>query len=173
MSLYGFAIHALPVGFLNFFIVLIDLYYLKKIYFTEEYFSILTIRPNSFYLKQFLSYYKKDIEKYIPEFNFSEENFNVSIFILRNMVPAGLFLGKKEDDGTLNIELDFVIPEYRDFKIGRFLFFKNIDFFKKLNITSIKTTSTIQFHMKYLEKMGFKKELNENDNPILVKLINN
>jgi hypothetical protein len=155
MSLYGFLIHALPVGFLNLFIVFIDLYYLRRIYFTNDYFSILKIRPNSYYLNEFLAFYKCEITKYIPGFKFDEKEIDVSFFILRNMIPAGIVLGKKTNNSTLEIILDFVIPEYRDFKIGHFLFYKNKDFFRELNVDKVVARTCVPLHIKYLQKMGF------------------
>ncbi len=171
MSLYGFLINALPVGFLNLFIVFIDLYYLRRIYFTNDYFSILKIRPNSYYLNEFLTFYKGEIAKYIPSFKFNEQEIDVSFFILRNMVPAGLVLGKKTDNNTLEIILDFVIPEYRDFKIGHFLFYKNKDFFKELKVNRVVAKTCVPFHIKYLQKMGFKKIKEEGKEIILEKNI--
>lgn len=170
MSLYGFLIHALPVGFLNLSIVIIDLYYLRKIYFTEDFFSILKIRHNSYYLNQFLNFYKPEIKKYLPEFSFSEKEADISIFILRNMIPAGLFMGNIENN-ILNISLDFVIPEYQDFKIGEFLFNKNKKFFKEKNIDKVIAKASTKSHKNYLEKMGFKKDKIENEFVTFVKNI--
>lgn len=171
MSLYGFLIHALPVGFLNFAIVIIDLYYLKKIYFAEDYFSILKIRPSSYYLEQFLKFYNQEISKVYPSFDIKKSKSDVSLFILRNMIPAGLFLGEKVGTETLNITLDFVIPEYRDFKIGNFLFYKNKKYFEENNIYKVMTTTSTKEHVEYFEKMGFKKDKIDNNNVTLVKNI--
>ena len=46
----------------------------------------------------------------------------VSFFILRNMAVAGLFLAHRDDENNLRVGLDYVIPEYRDFKNGNFVF---------------------------------------------------
>ncbi|MBM4172588.1 MAG: hypothetical protein FJ214_12020, partial [Ignavibacteria bacterium] len=71
-SMYGFIIGAYPVGILNGFITLIDIYYLSEIFFKKEkeFFHVLEIKPDSDYLKYFLNYYKEDINKFIPSFEF-------------------------------------------------------------------------------------------------------
>lgn len=35
-----------------------------------------------------------------------------------------------QPDGVLQVTLDFVIPRYRDLKIGRFLFVEQAEFFR-------------------------------------------
>lgn len=109
-SLYGFLIGAFPVGFMNLCICIINIYYLYKIYSTKEYFKILPLEDDSQYFNHFLDFYKKDIDKYSNSTNFDSIDKSVSFYILRNLVPAGIFITSKYDDKTLKIDLDFVIP---------------------------------------------------------------
>jgi hypothetical protein len=170
-SLYGFLIGALPVGFMNLGIAIINVYYLIKIYKSKDDFKILPIdKNNPQYLNYFLEYYKSEINNFTDEINFDRTNYDVQFFILRNMVPTGLFLGTKNDPTTLEIELDFVIPEYRDFKIGNYIFNNMKDFFLDLGYTKFLSFSTKEKHINYLIKMGFEKT-NEYDQPCYVKSI--
>jgi len=57
----------------------------------------------------------------------------------------------------IQIDLDFVIPDYRYFKIGTFLFEKNIDYFSEQGITTLVTAAGKSDHSDYLEKIGFTK----------------
>ena len=154
-SLYGFLIGALPVGFMNFGIALINVYYLVKLYNSKEYFKILPIEEKSQYLDYYLEFYKNEIEKYSDKVEFKISESEVGFFILRNMVPAGIFLASHYNENTLNIELDFVIPEYRDFKIGKFVFEDNKKLFKDKGYSNFISFSTKRDHIIYLEKMGF------------------
>ncbi|HPG32490.1 MAG TPA: hypothetical protein PLM34_01460, partial [Lentimicrobium sp.] len=45
-SMYGFLIGAWPVGFLNGFIAVVDIYYLYQIYSKKEVFEILEVRAD-------------------------------------------------------------------------------------------------------------------------------
>ncbi|KYH34552.1 hypothetical protein CLTEP_14800 [Clostridium tepidiprofundi DSM 19306] len=154
-SLYGFLIGALPVGFMNFGIALINVYYLVKMYNSKEYFEILPVVEKSKYLNHYLDFYKDEIEKYSDKIEFKINASDVCFFILRNMVPAGIFLASHYDANTLNIELDFVIPEYRDFKIGKFVFEDNKKLFKDKGYSNFISFSTKKEHIMYLKKMGF------------------
>lgn len=169
-SLYGFLIGALPVGFMNLCICIINLYYLYKIYSTKEYFKILPLEGNSEYFNYFLDFYNKDISKYTNSTKFDLIEKSVSFYILRNLVPAGIFIATKQDEHTLNVELDFVIPEYRDFKIGAFIYEESKNYFLDKGYSRFICNSSNDIHIKYLRKMGF-KEVSENGNTYYIKSI--
>jgi hypothetical protein len=78
----------------------------------------------------------------------------ICFFILRNMVPAGLFIAKVEGDQAY-VKLDYVIPNYRDFKVARFIFEENSMFFIQRGILRFVSEDGSDFHRKYLERMGF------------------
>lgn len=160
-SLYGFLIGALPVGFMNLGIVIINIYYLVKIYSAsakKEYFKLLPIEKGSEYFNHFLSFYKEGLEKLTDPTKLKGHNYEVSFYILRNMVPAGVFLGSKHDKNTLKVELDFVIPEYRDFKIGRFIYEDSKEHFLNKGYNRLISYTSHDEHIEYLREMGFKEK---------------
>jgi hypothetical protein len=167
-AFYGFMIGAPPVGILNGFIVLINVYYLFRIYRRKEYFKLLEIQLNDRYYLNFLSYYKIEIYKLFPSFNTNQNDTTVNLFILRNMALAGVFLAKELSPGILQVELDFVIPEYRDFKLGHFLLDDNREHFLKLGYKQLRTYSESAEHTRYLKKMKF-KEINEEGKTLYIK----
>jgi len=156
-TIYGILIDAWPVALMNAFIVFVNIYYLAKIYRDDQYFQILRSSEESNYLTKFLEFYSDHIKTYQPEFSF-EKSYNYVVFVLSDMVPAGLVIGNKKDDGTLEMDLDFVIPSYRDFKIGSFLFEKNSEELKQDGIRKIVTPTGNEDHNKYLKKVGFNRE---------------
>ncbi len=157
-SIYGFMVHAIPVGVLNGFIAVVDLYYIWDIFKAEEFFRILEVMHDSEYLEYFLDFHKEDITKYLPSFSYSPVKDTTVFFILRNSIPAGLILAEEHDHESLFIHLDYVIPGYRDLKIGKYVY-KNI--FSKKQVKKIYCESGNAKHDSYLGKMGFEKtELN-------------
>lgn len=156
-SFYGFAMGALPVGFLNGFIVCVDLYYLWGIYTRKEQFETLEIKPGSEYLLRFVDYHNADIQLICPGFLYRPDMNSLSFFVLRNMQVAGLFLAHR-DGNTLTVGLDYVIPEYRDLKNGRFIYRKLGPELKLAGITKIRAAETTKFNEKYFRKIGFKKD---------------
>lgn len=167
-AIYGFLINALPVAFMNLGIAFINIYYLIKIYRSKEYFKLLPIESNSKYFSYFLNFYKEEIKKYSLKSKFNVNNFDVTFYILRNMVPAGVFIASEYDNNTLKVELDFVIPEYRDFKIGNYIYEDKKDYFLDMGYTKIISLSLNNEHDNYLKKMGFKEKI-ENGNKYFVK----
>lgn len=171
-SLYGFLIGALPVGFMNLGIVLINIYYLVKIYGTKttEYFKLLSIESNSEYFHQFVDFYQEGIQKLADPADLKANKHEVSFYVLRNMMPAGVFIGSRLDANTLKVDLDFVIPEYRDFKIGKFIYEDKKDFFLDNGYNRLISYSIHDDHVDYLRKMGF-QEKEENGNIYFEKLL--
>lgn len=169
-SIYGFLIGALPVGILNGIIVVTDLYYLIRIYSQKDTFAILEIRPDNKYLLRFLDYHSKDIQKYFPNFSYSPDENTISFFVLRNMVVAGVFVARKVADRTLEVQLDYVLPEYRDFKNGRFVYSWLVQNFTEHGFARVWAKAETEKHRNYLLKVGFNitsdghfyKTLNEN-----------
>jgi len=159
-SVYGFMIGALPVGLLNGFIVLVDIYYLVEIYGRKEVFEILEIRPENKYLIRFIEYHNDEIQQFFPGFTYKPDMNTVSFFILRNMAVAGLYLAHREDGNVLKVGLDYVIPEYRDFKNGEYVYLRLKNSFVEAGFTSVMAEGNSVKYTKYLKKLGFKEEAN-------------
>ncbi len=156
-STYGFIIGAYPVGFLNGFIVAVDIYYLYLIYSKKESFEILEVRPENRYLIRFLEFHNTDIQKHFPGFSYQPELNTVSFFVMRDMLVAGVFLAHKEDDDTLRVGLDYVIPKYRDFKNGKYIYFRLKNRFTQSSIKRIVADGNSKTYSIYLRKQGFKE----------------
>jgi len=157
-STYGFLIGALPVGFLNGFIVTVDIYYLFTIYAKKEIFETLEVRADNKYLLRFLEFHNNEIQKFFPGFSYNPEMNTISFFILRNTAVAGLFLAHREDNNVLKVGLDYVVPEYRDFKNGRFIYLRLRRKFIDDGFDKVITSGSSTKYVKYLKKIGFNED---------------
>lgn len=155
MAVYGILFHAYPVLLLNTFIVSIDIYYLYKIFARKDYFKILEVRVENRYLIKFLEFHAKEVHKFFPNFSYDENKVSCSFLVLRNMAVAGVLVLKNKSETEAEILLDFVIPEYRDFKPGYFVFVQNKQLFAGKNIQKLYTQAHTKKHIKYLKKMQF------------------
>lgn len=155
-AIYGFVIGAYPVAFLNILNTFVHAYYLLKIRLRKDFFRILEVRPENKYLIYFIEYNNKKIKKYFPDFEYKlpDENY-FTFFIVRNLNVAGVVVGKRIEQNRLHIVLDFVIPEYRDFKIGDYVYHMSPDFFLERGFTTLSCSSSNKKHQQYLLKMGF------------------
>ena len=157
-TIYGLLIHAYPIALVNFIIVLINCYHLWKLARITEDFRILEVSPNSPYLIQWLEFHVEDIREFYPYFYeqpYDPEQPYMVMFVLRDMLPVGIFIGQDTTDGKLIVKLDYVIPGYRDFKIGDFLFGQKMDVFKARGIQKIISYPGSKAHETYLKRMGF------------------
>lgn len=151
-SLYGFFIGSYPVAFMNFLIVCTNIYYLIKMNQHKENFKVIEIKGNDDILNYYLDSYKKDIAKFFPDFKSAEGK--LSVFVLRDMSVAGIFIGEVKDD-TFKIDVDYALPQYRDFKVANYLYTKLSDVLSQHQVKCIVCDSDIEDNLKYIKKMGF------------------
>lgn len=169
-GIYGFMIHSLPTGLMNIGIVAIDMYFLARIYFSKEYFTILEIDDESKYLKSFIEFYRSDLDMFFSSENLKPDDAEIKLYILRNMTPAGIFICDKFGEDTLEIRLDYAIPQYRDFKLGTFIFESQKDFFISRGYTKFVARTEAKKHIQYLQKMGFKETKIKDQNVYMKEL---
>jgi GNAT superfamily N-acetyltransferase len=169
-AVYGFLISAYPVAVMNAGIVLINSYYLFQMYKKNDYFTLTSLDKEKDYFEYFMSFYKEDIKTFITEEHDLKDKDLIKLFVLRNTVPAGIFVAKKTNKDEMHVYIDYVTPQYRDFKIGEYLFNTQKDYFKQLGVKTLVTHPGTDKHQKYLQKMGFK--LLTNDKNVFVKEIN-
>ncbi|OQY49191.1 MAG: hypothetical protein B6242_00075 [Anaerolineaceae bacterium 4572_78] len=169
-TLYGLLISAYPVAALNFFIVLINIYYLHKMFTSKEYFTFLESEKDSPYIKYFLGFHKQEITFFFPDFSYEPTKNLLTFFTLRDIIPAGLFIAEIMDDHTLFVTLDFVMPGYRDFAIDRFIYVERSDFLTDKGFNNIYTKIDNDAHVKHLQKIGFKFDDTKGDGTLYLKL---
>lgn len=157
-SVYGFIIGALPVGLLNGFIAVVNMYYLIRLSSQKEHFKLFQVKGNDRLLKEFLQYHKKEIQQLAPDFDFQVPESGHHFLLLRNMDIAGVFIGRPSDPKTLRIALDFVSPKYRDFKLGNFIYSKDSAMFRNEPIEEVVGKARTKAYRTYFERMGFKKK---------------
>lgn len=155
---YSIAISAYPIAVVNIVAAAIHLYYLRKLVRRKsEVFTILRMRPESRYLQYFLDFYRDDIaDRYQPDFTYEPGQDTLAIFLLRDMVPAGLVVAKVYGDSSFEILLDYVIPQYRDFKLANWLYSEESGIFEEANCRCAWTRVTNPEQEAYFTKVGFK-----------------
>jgi hypothetical protein len=114
---------AVPVVILNGFIALTDLYFLLRMRRRRDLFDTIECRPDDGLLLRFISHYGADIRRYFPKFTAPLPTGSRTVFVLRNLLPVGLFAFHKDrKNAQIGILVDYVIPDYRDMKNARFLY---------------------------------------------------
>ncbi|MCD6091505.1 MAG: YgjV family protein [Bacteroidales bacterium] len=165
---YGFAIGAYPVGIVNAFIMMTNIVFLIRQYSKKELFRTLEVRNDNKYLLDFIQFHKDDIAKFYPKFSIQNKETNLSFLVLRNMQVAGIFIGNLLAENKLCVELDYVTPEYRDYKLGRFIYNPKQPLLQEKNITTIISGSYSSKNDAYLKRLGF-EESSENGTTVFLK----
>jgi hypothetical protein len=72
------------------------------------------------------------------------------------MSVAGIVLAREYNPQELIIGLDYTIPEYRDFKVGKYVYKENAKYFTNRGYKTLLSNLQNKTHINYLLKMGFK-----------------
>ena len=158
-AVYGVLIDSVPIVITNAAILGINLWHVWKIVTLSEDFSVLELPTDSPYLGRFLEFHGAEIGAVQPDFAGVERGDTV-IVVLRDMVPAGVVVGHAHGDAFL-VHLDFAIPAYRDFRMGRWLFEQRRDLFDRLGVSRITATARTESHRRYLRRSGFERVSDE------------
>lgn len=155
-SFYGYLVGAYPVVLLNGFIALVDLYYLIRMKKEEDSFSLMPVLdPSHSYMNRYLDFYSEDIKKFFPEFKKENHPHAKYFFVLRNMMPVGIFIYEESSDKEVVVLVDYVIPMYRDLQNGRYVYSAQSKYLKQKGFERLICFSTVKEHVNYLKKIGF------------------
>lgn len=156
--IYAFILKAWPVFIPNLILFIINIYYLRQIYTRHEKFDMVAFGSDDQIARKFLGYYMDDIKTYYPDFQTSQLEGNLNFIILRDLAVANIFSAEPQDDGDALVQLNYTAKQYRDFKVGTFLFNKERDFLLQKGIRRVVYRSmNHKGHIQFLKKMGFKQ----------------
>ena len=151
-AIYALIIHSYPTAVMNTCLVLINIHYLLKLNNKEKNYELLSVAKEDGFLGYLLEHYKEDIKNCFPEFGFDLSKINRAYIVCCDAVPAGIMLGN-EQDGILDVVLDYSIPMYRDCSLGAYLY----TMLPKEGIKKASYSGPLENHEDYLKKMGFVK----------------
>lgn len=151
-AIYAMLIQSYPTALMNFCLVGINIYYLIRLTKDKRHFDLVDGKTDEAFVNYMLSYYNEDIETYFPNRTLTEPD--TAYIVCCDAVPAGILLGKKTDEETMDIVLDYSTPTYRDCSVGKYLYAK----LPNLGIHKLVFTGIAGKHEPYLQKMGFVKE---------------
>ena len=151
---YGILIGSVPIVITNTVIVIINSTFLWRANRVTEWFSLLEVRPDSGYLEEFLRFHHDAIVVTQPDWNGEVGDQDLTMLVLRDMQPAAAVVGTIAG-GVMELRLDFAIPQFRDHRMGKFLYDANSRFFIEKGIVTVTAPARIKGYIGYLEKVGF------------------
>lgn len=158
LSLYGLLIKAWPVFGINAVIVGIDAWYLLQMMRCRDYFELAPLSEiGPEYFKKFFLYHERDILQFFPSVRLEPLIAAETYMLFRNMLPVGFFAFRLEGEEA-RVMADYVIPEYRDFKVGLFVYEIKRMYFKQRGIRRFIADGGIPMHRRYLRRNGFRPD---------------
>lgn len=149
-AVYALIIHSYPTAIMNFCLVAINLYYLWKMTKSEKVYDLTSVGADDDYLKYLINLYKDDMIKTFPGLNIDLNDIDASYVVSCEGKPVGITLGKKDGD-NMDLVLDYTIPQYRDFSVGKYLFSRLPEFGYK----TVSYKGSVENHQAYLQGTGF------------------
>jgi hypothetical protein len=154
---YGLLIGSWPVCIINWIIAGIDGWFLAKTLAAQALFDLEPARgEGAAYLRRFFLYHERELAKFTPGVTLAALEGAETHLLFRNLLPVGLFSYRKEGDKGV-ILADYMVPEYRDFKAGRFLYRVCRMRFKEAGVREFLAEGAGRQQVKYYLKNGFRR----------------
>ena len=151
--IFALATKSYPTAIMNFGVVLINIYNVIRLLKSSKLTTMLPTSLDSAYLKEFMTFYGADMQKFFPEIALQQGEADRAYFVYYDLAPAGLLLGR-EEEGKLRILLDYTTPKYRDSSVGQFLYKRLL---KNEGYSALTLENPSEKHEKYLNSAGFVK----------------
>jgi len=151
-TIYALIIHSYPTALMNACLVLINLHFLWKMHRLDKDFALVQAGPDDGFVRFFIDSRREDIRACFPGISLDLADASCVYVVCCDGRPVGVTAGEQEGS-ILNLILDYTIPEYRDFSVGRFL----IEECRKQGLTKLCYGGPVEYHLPYLQKLGYVK----------------
>jgi hypothetical protein len=153
-AIYALIIHSYPVALMNICLLCINCVQLARLRRTDRTYELVEGQVGDSMMTYMLNHYQADIACCFPGLNMAEAKGDAVYFACCDGTPASLLFGRKQEDGTMEISLDYSTPTYRDCSAGTFLYSQ----LPAQGIHRLVFPGNPGKHEDYLQKMGFVKE---------------
>ena len=150
---YALIIHSYPTALMNFCLVLINLYNMRKLSVNGQTYTTVELKPDDAFLQFFISHYREDILKYFPDFTGADSADRVFLTLCGDS-PAGVSIGHYAGGTAMHLSLDYSTPMYRDCSVASHLY----QDLKNMGIQELIGDRNVKEHTEYLKKMGYRDD---------------
>ena len=123
----------------------------------ETEYTVLQVNGTDAYLGHVLTSHQKDISRFNP--GFTADNSPYAFLVQHGDRTVGVVLAHDAGDGRAQIDLDYVLPKYRDFTPGEFVY-RRSDVFTDHGFHQVLAPPRMRDSKPYLNKLGFHPEGN-------------
>jgi hypothetical protein len=120
-------------------------------------YEVLEVNGDDAYLGHVLAQHQKDISRFNPGFTANDSPY--AFLVQHGDRTVGVVLAHDAGDGRAQIDLDYVVPKYRDFTPGEFVY-RRSDVFTDHGFRQVLAPPGMRDSKPYLTKLGFHPEDN-------------
>ncbi len=160
LVLIGFnaAIAVWPMVGMNAVLAVINaaqLWWLLRHRHDDEQYAVIEVTPANAYLRHLLATHSADIARFNPSFEPGSDGY--AFLVQRGERTVGVVLAHDAGHGRAQVDLDYVLPEYRDFTPGEFVY-RRSDVFTNHHFTRVLAPRAMLRSRTYLRRVGFRPE---------------
>jgi hypothetical protein len=126
LLIFNAAIHVWPMVGLNLALTAINGFYIVRLVrgrHDSRSYQVVEVLPTEGYLRHLLHSFDTDIQRFNPGFSTSDaDGAEFGSLILTGAETVGVVLARDAGDRSAQVELDYVLPKYRDFTPGEFVY---------------------------------------------------
>ena len=115
-------------------------------------YEVLEVNGDDAYLGHVLASHQKDISRFNPGFTAYDSPY--AFLVQHGDRTVGVVLAHDAGDGRAQIDLDYVLPKYRDFTPGEFVY-RRSDVFTGHGFHQVLAPPRMRDSKPYLTKLGF------------------
>jgi hypothetical protein len=150
---YGALIESIPIVLTNLAIAALNVAFLARELGGGRDVGVTIVPPDSPFLADFLHHHATDIRSFQPGARI-ERAGDLALVLNRDNLPAGAVIGHADGD-ELVIDVDYVLPAYRDSRLGAWLYGPGASVFRDAGFRKLCTDGANDTHRAYLRRMGF------------------
>lgn len=157
---FNLAIEVWPMVGMNVVLAVINavqLWRLLRHRHDEAEYAVLEVAGDDAYLKHVLSANERDINRFNPDFDLDAVDSRYAFLVQRGERTVGVVLADDAGEGRAQVELDYVLPEYRDFTPGEFVF-RRSEVFTDHGFRQVIAPPRMRDSANYLARVGFHPE---------------
>lgn len=149
---YGVLIGSVPIILANATIVVFHCVALYREFSQRSELGATPIDPQAPFLTDFLASHIEDIRRSQPEYESSTSD--TAFILMREGMPAGVLLGNSAG-AELRLNLDYVLPAYRDSRLGQWIYGNRSSALRGHGIRKVVAAPTTDLQRNYLLHVGF------------------
>ncbi len=153
---YGVLIGSIPIILTNVAVAVLNLVHLRREFGPARALGAVPIEADAPFLRDFVDRHRDEIRRSQPGFDTVPAD-GYALMLTRDALPAGVLIGHPDGE-TLRLICDFVLPEYRDSRLGQWLFGDGAAVLRKAGFTRVSSPTGTGGHAAYLRSVGFVAE---------------